>query len=122
MLTRDSKAWFWIMLGTILTALTTNMSQVDVLISEKYHDEVHAAINLAALIVVAVAGKLSMSPLPLSSEGKMDFAQKKADKMDEASLAALDASIKSEEAVKVTSEAAEAEEVAKDVSKKADEL
>ena len=122
MLTRDSKAWFWIMLGTILTALTTNMSQVDVLISEKYHDEVHAAINLAALIVVAVAGKLSMSPLPLSSEGKMDFAQKKADKMDEASLAALDASIKSEEAVKVTSEAADAAEVAKDVSKKAGEL
>lgn len=121
-MTRDSNGWWWVMAGAVLTAVATRLDLLDALFPENYHKQVHAVVELAALITGIFAGIARMSPLPISPEGRSELIQKKGEQMDDANIAAAVASIKAEKAVEATTEAAEAAEVAKDESGKAAEL
>jgi hypothetical protein len=122
MMTRDHDGWWWVMAGAVLTAIATRLDLLDALFPENYHKQVHAVVELAALITGIFAGVARMSPLPISPEGRADMIQKKGEQMDDANIAAAFASIKAETAVKATTEAAAAAEVAKDESGKAANL
>lgn len=68
---RDSKFWWVMMLGAIVMAVSSRMDLIDPLLPPQHTDKVHALIELLSLITGIVSGKMSMSPLPISDEGRM---------------------------------------------------
>jgi len=71
-MTRDSRLWWVLIVGSMLTAIATNTSMIDPLIPAASLDQAHAVINLLSLIVGIVAGKLATSPLDISEKGGQD--------------------------------------------------
>lgn len=61
---RDSKLWWFTMVGAAILALSSRMDLIDPLLPAQHTDKVHAIIELSALVVAAVSGKLATSPLP----------------------------------------------------------
>lgn len=63
-MTRDSKFWWVGMLGAIVLAVSSRMDIIDPLLPVQHTDKIHAIIEVAALIVGIVSGKMATSPLP----------------------------------------------------------
>lgn len=72
MMTRDSQLWWIVMGGAVLMSVSSRMDLIDRLIPSVHQNWVHALIELVALIVVAVAGVMRMSPLPISPAGRTE--------------------------------------------------
>jgi hypothetical protein len=121
-MTRDSNGWWWVMGGAIVTALVSDMTVVNDIVPDSWEKSVHAVIKLLSVVIAAGAGLARMSPLPISPEGRVDAMQRKGEQMGVAAVAATVASVKADVAVKATSDAAEAANIAKDVSEKAGDL
>lgn len=68
-MTRDSKLWWVLIAGSVVTALASNMNLIDPLIPVAYREQVQAALNLLALIVATISAKMATSPLPHSDDG-----------------------------------------------------
>lgn len=121
-MTRDSNGWWWVMGGAIVAALLSDLSIVNDLVPDAWEKSVHAVIKLVSIVIAAGAGVARMSPLPISPEGRTEIMRDKGHKMGEAEVAATVAAVKAEEAVKATSQAADAAVAAKDLSKQAGDL
>lgn len=61
---RDSKLWWVMMLGAVIMAASSRMDLIDPLLPAQHTDKVHAVIELLAMIVGIVGGKMATSPLP----------------------------------------------------------
>jgi hypothetical protein len=62
-MTRDSKFWWLVMACSVMTAVSSRMDLIDPLLPAQHTDKVHAIIELLALIVGIVGGKMSASPI-----------------------------------------------------------
>ena len=72
MMTRDSKLWWFLMGGAVLTILSSRMDLIDRIIGHR--DWVHASIELAALVVFGAAGVMRASPIhAISDEGRAKY-------------------------------------------------
>lgn len=76
MTTRDSKAWWFLIAGAVITAVSSRMDLLDPLMPAQHTDKAHAIIELLALIVGIVSAKLATSPLPISDQGRQDYRDK----------------------------------------------
>ncbi len=119
MTTRDSKAWWFVIAAAIVTAVSSRLDLIDPLIPESHTKQVHALIELAALIVGIVAGVMRMSPLPISESGRAEAIEKKVKSADTAAVAAAVAADASSQAAEAASVAVEAAKVASVESTKA---
>ena len=63
-MTRDSWTWTLLMIGSIITVISSRMDLIDPLLPAQHTDKAHAIIEVLALIVGVVSGKLATSPLP----------------------------------------------------------
>jgi hypothetical protein len=122
MITRDSHAWWFVMGGALIVAVSSRMDLIDPLLPAQHTKTVHALIELLAYLVGVGAGVARMSPLAISPQGRTEIMESKGEQMHQATVAAAEASVKADKAVVATSEAAKAAEVAKDESKKAGDL
>lgn len=68
---RDSKWWWLGMVGAVILGISFWMDLIDPLLPPDHTDTIHAVIELLALVVGIVSGKMSMSPLPISPAGRM---------------------------------------------------
>lgn len=68
MLTRDSRFWWLGMVGAVILAVSSRWDLIDPLLPAQHTDKVHAAVELAALILGIVSGKMATSPLPHSDD------------------------------------------------------
>jgi len=118
-MTRDSNSWYWIIAASVLTALASKLDVIDPLFPVSMHAQMHAVIELGAMIVGIIAAGARMSPLPISPEGRVEAAQKRSERLDVASVIALDSAQKADKAVTATKEAADAATLASEVSEKA---
>lgn len=67
-MTRDSNVWWVGMVGAIIAALATNFNVIDPLIPAAHVAQVHAALNLLAMVIGVVSGKMATSPLAHSGD------------------------------------------------------
>ncbi len=118
-MTRDSNVWWWVMGGVLLTAVSSRMDLLDALFPAHLHKQMHAIIELASIVAMGVAGKMSWSPLPVSPEGRQEALREKSQTLDQATAASLDAAVKVDKAVDANIVASQATETAKDLSEKA---
>lgn len=68
-MTRDSKWWWLVMAGGALGVFSSHFDLLQACCDLGQKSQ--ALIELASLMVAMVAGKMSMSPLPISDEGRM---------------------------------------------------
>jgi hypothetical protein len=73
---RDSRWWWFVMGGAIVTAMSSRMDLLDRILPAQHTDMAHALIELAALIVGVAAGVMRASPLDLSDKGRRKYAAK----------------------------------------------
>lgn len=67
-MTRDSRVWWLVMAGGILGVLSAHF---DLLVACcELGARSQALIELGCILVTTLAGKMSMSPLPISDEGR----------------------------------------------------
>lgn len=59
MLTRDSRFWWLGMVGAVILAVSSRWDLIDPLLPAQHTDKVHAAVELAALILGIVSGKMA---------------------------------------------------------------
>lgn len=70
-MTRDSR-WWWVgMIGSVILAVSSRWDLLEPLFPPEHTDKAHAIIETLALVVGVVSGKMSMSPRPISDEGRM---------------------------------------------------
>lgn len=67
-MTRDSKLWWLGIAGAVILAVTSRFDLIDPLLPAAHTDKVHAALELIALVLGIVSGKMATSPLPHSED------------------------------------------------------
>lgn len=67
-MTRDSKFWWLGIIGAIVLAVSSRMDLIDPLLPAQHTDKVHAILELVALVIGIVSGKMATSPLPHSDD------------------------------------------------------
>ena len=72
-MTRDSRFWWVVMIGAVATAIMSRMDLLESLLPAQHTDQVHAIIELIALVAGVVGGKMATSPLPISDEGRAKY-------------------------------------------------
>jgi len=116
---RDHPGW-WIVMGVaVLSTITSRTDLLDRIIGHR--DWVHALIELVSIATIGGAGIAIKSPFKTSQEGRMKYMKKKENQMTAASVVATKAAVKSEQAVKITGEAADLASDAKHMAEEADE-
>lgn len=68
-MTRDSRLWWLVMAGGVLGVFSSHFDLLQACC--ELGDRAQAFIELASIVVAMLAGKMSMSPLPISDEGRM---------------------------------------------------
>lgn len=63
-MTRDSKVWWVVMIGSVAAAVLSHMNLLDPFLPAASVDKVRAGIELIALIAATIGGKMATSPLP----------------------------------------------------------
>ncbi len=121
-MTRDSNLWWWVMGASLVTAVSSKLELIDALVPENYHKQVHAVIELLALLAGIGAGVARMSPLSISAEGRADAIQKNVARADTASVAAGVAAVAADTAAKASTVAVEAATIAAEESTKAADM
>lgn len=119
MMTRDSHAWWFVMGGALIVAISSRMDLIDPLLPAQHTRLVHAVVELLAYLVGVGAGVARMSPLAISHEGRAQAIQKNADRSDEAQVSANIAAVAADQAAKASTIAAEASQAAAEQSTKA---
>lgn len=119
MMTRDSHAWWFVMGGALIVAVSSRMDLIDPLLPQAYHKPAHAIIELLAYLIGVGAGVARMSPLAISHEGRAEAIQRNADRSDKALVSASIASEAADQAAKASTLAAEASQIAATESTKA---
>lgn len=117
-MTRDSKLWWVVIAGSVLTAMTGHFD----LLHKAFPTMpvyVDAQIELVSMIIGIVSGVMRMSPLPISSEGRTEAIRLKAEQADTAHVAATNAAITADAAATATALAADAAAEANTESQKA---
>ncbi len=118
MMTRDHWLWRWPFVAAgVLSFLVANfelLHQVFPGMTEQHE----AWIRLAAMASVAFVAKMGMSPLGISTEGKIDAARKTANVAGSAQRAVVKAAVEMDKAAVATTKAADAAvEAKKEVEK-----
>lgn len=67
---RDSWTWTWLMIASVITVISSRMDLIDPLLPAQHTDKAHAIIEILALIVGVLSGKLATSPLPGNKKEK----------------------------------------------------
>lgn len=111
-MTRDSKAWWFFIGGSVLAALTTHFDLLHraVPILPVWVDPM---LELISMLTGVVSGVLRMSPLPISPEGRVEQASKRVDALGAAQEVVTGAAIKMNRAADATDRAAVAASDAK---------
>lgn len=73
MTTRDSKAWWFLMIGAVVTAFSSRMDLIDPLLPAQHTDKAHAIIEMLSLVVGVASGFMKASPLPISDAGRAAY-------------------------------------------------
>lgn len=68
---RDSKWWWVLMIGSVITAIANNLNAIDPLLPPDSVTTVHAWINVLSILIAAISGKLMNSPLPHSDDANV---------------------------------------------------
>lgn len=62
-MTRDSKFWWLGMIGAVIVGISSRMDVLDLVLPIQHKEKIHAVIEILALIVATVSGKMATSPL-----------------------------------------------------------
>jgi hypothetical protein len=73
-MTRDSRLWWLVIACSVVTAISSRMDLIEALLPAQHSDKAHALIELLALLAGIVAGVMKSSPLPISDEGRQQYA------------------------------------------------
>lgn len=69
-MTRDSWYWWVGLIGGALTAISSRLDLLDLVLPIQHREKVHAMIEIISVLVSAVSGFLMTSPLPGEHDGE----------------------------------------------------
>jgi hypothetical protein len=118
MMTRDSYVWWAVMAAAVITGLPAHFDLLHKAIPVM-PSWVDGLIELLAWAIGVVAAKMSMSPLPISQEGRTEAIQRNAVNAGAANVAANVAAVTADQAATATAKAADAADIAKTIAEKA---